>query len=73
LKTARGGQADDVRLEYNSVVWETFRSSLARFVAAAGPCGPAPGDAAQIANAEILKTLPYKFANGLQYNGLTPG
>ncbi len=69
-----GSGSGEIRLEYNSVVWESLRTSLLRFVAAAGGL-PGPGDPAQTraANDAIFRTLPYKFANGLQYNGLVPG
>jgi hypothetical protein len=73
FKTVSGAQPDEVRLEYNSVIWETFRSSLARFVTAAYSPRATAGDGVRAANAEILKSVPYKFANGVQYNGLTPG
>lgn len=73
FKADCGGQPGEVRVEYNSVLWETIRPSLARFVAAANPGTPASGEALAASNAQILKTLPYKFANGLQYNGLGPG
>jgi hypothetical protein len=73
-----GGQAGDVRLEYNTVIWQALRGPLTNFVAAAGVYpssdGPAhPAAEVQARNAPILDALPYKFANGLRYYALTPG
>lgn len=74
FKADCGPQPNEVRLEYNTVIWRALGGPLARFVSAS--CSPfAPGDdkAVRAANDRILKALPFKFANGLRYYALDPG
>ncbi len=69
-----GGAGSQMRVEYNTVIWESLKGPLARFVAAAGP-RPEPAAEAEINlhNAAIIKSLPFKFANGVRYYTLGPG
>lgn len=74
FKADCGGQTGEVRLEYNTVIWELLRRPLARFVAAAGLQPQSVDDAElQGRNASLIKSLPYKFANGVRYYVLEPG
>jgi hypothetical protein len=75
FKADCGPAADDVRLEYNTVIWHMLNRPLARFVAAACPAPPLELDeaATRAANEPLLATLPFKFANGLRYYSLGPG
>jgi hypothetical protein len=75
FKADCGPAAEEVRLEYNTVVWHWLNAPLARFVEAACPARRADSDAAtaRAANEPLLATLPFKFANGLRYYSLAPG
>jgi hypothetical protein len=75
FKADCGGAADDVRLEYNTVVWHWLNRPLARFVGSA--CPPPARELteaeARAANEPVLARLPFKFANGLRYYSLAAG
>ena len=70
-----GGAAGEVRLEYNTVVWQWLNKPLARFVESACPAHASAFDEAEARalNEPVLAALPFKFANGLRYYSLAPG
>ncbi len=68
-----GAQSGEVRLEYNTVIWEALRKPLGHFIAEASPFAAGDEAAVRAANAQLLKPLPFKFANGLRYYTLEPG
>jgi hypothetical protein len=69
-----GANAGSARLEYNTVIWEALNKPLLSLISAACPA-PARGEVAdaRAANEQLLRTLPFKFANGLRYHSLSPG
>lgn len=68
------GAAGDVRLEYNTVIWEALRRPLTRFVADACPRTLVADTATAAAQSTpIIKSLPFKFANGVRYYALDAG
>lgn len=74
LKADCGLPAGAVRLEYNTVIWQALRGPLGQFVAAASaPASRGANAEVRAANEVILRTLPYKFANGVRYYALEPG
>ncbi len=73
IKADCGAIPGEVRLEYNTVIWEALRKPLGRFIAEASPFAAGDEAAVKAANTPILKTLPFKFANGLRYYTLEPG
>ena len=76
FKADCGGEAELLRLEYNTVIWQALRGPLTSFIAAAStyPSMQDPPDLAEVKaiNAPMLDALPFKFANGLRYYALTP-
>lgn len=74
FKADCGGQPGEVRVEYNTVIWDSLRRPLARFVTAASPHPPSVDDADLRAhNASLINSLPFKFANGVRYYVLDAG
>lgn len=69
-----GGSVGEVRIEYNTIIWQALRGPLGRFVSEAGPCTSSVEEAEALErNAAIIRKLPFKFANGLRYYALEPG
>ncbi len=74
FKADCGSQPAEVRLEYNTVIWQALREPLGRFISEASPVASSCDDAEALAfNTAVIRKLPFKFANGLRYYSLEPG